>query len=129
MSSTFTVVKDPFITIINSLINNSNRCGRVLRSISVYVYFSDNTSASLLQTSATFSADTLTISGILNLLSGKTITSVSITATYAYSPGADVCSSQNATGSISNLSISLSPGVYLLNITVKLTPSGASVYL
>lgn len=127
MSSTFTVVKDPFITIINSLINNSNRCGRVLRSISVYVYFSDNTSASLLQTSATFSADTLTISGILNLLSGKTITSVSITATYTYSPG--VCSSQNATGSISNLSISLSPGVYLLKITVKLTPSGASVYL
>lgn len=127
MSSTFTVVKDPFITITNSLINNSNGCGRVLRSISVYVYFSDNTSASLLQTSATFSADTLTISGILNLLSGKTITSVSITATYTYYLG--VCSSQNVTGSISNLSISLSPGVYLLNITVKLTPSGALVYL
>jgi hypothetical protein len=125
MASTFNVNQSFFVTGINSILTQS--AGN--RSVSGYVTTSGgqniNLTSVILNYSTSGNSITITMSGYLNLSSSVTITSVTFSITYSYTNNVTA----TASSTVSGLSSTPQSGLYLVLLSITISPQQASVYI
>ena len=127
MASAFNVNQSFFVTGINSILTQSAGS----RSVSGYVTTSGGQNINLTSVTLDYSTSgnsiTITMSGYLNLTSSVTITSATFSITYSYVTTA--ITTATASSTVSGLSSTPQPGLYLVLLSITISPQQASVYI
>jgi len=125
MASAFNVNQSFFVTGINSILTQSAGS----RSVSGYVTTSGGQNINLTSVTLNYSTSgnsiTITMSGYLNLTSSVTITSATFSITYSYANNVTA----TASSTVSGLSSTPQPGLYLVLLSITISPQQASVYI